>query len=85
MNGELVRSAASVGKGSFLDQVAGDPSLTNRQKFQTLYRAALSRLPTSEEADACNHLMAAREGDVASTLQDIWWAVLNSNEFILVH
>jgi hypothetical protein len=27
----------------------------------------------------------ARKGDVAGALQDIWWAVLNSNEFILIH
>ena len=33
----------------------------------------------------CNELLAARGGDVVETLQDVWWAVLNSGEFILVH
>jgi hypothetical protein len=29
--------------------------------------------------------MGARKGDAAAALQDIWWAVLNSNEFIINH
>jgi hypothetical protein len=85
MNGELVRRASSVGQGSFLDQVARDPLLSNRQKIQRLYRAALARMPTREEAEVGNRLLEARRGDVLTTLQDVWWAVLNCNEFILVH
>jgi hypothetical protein len=27
----------------------------------------------------------ARKGDAIGALQDIWWAVLNSNEFIINH
>jgi len=30
-------------------------------------------------------LLGARKGDVAGALQDVWWAVLNSNEFIINH
>jgi hypothetical protein len=29
--------------------------------------------------------LGARRGDVAAALQDVWWAVLNSNEFIINH
>ena len=32
-----------------------------------------------------NQLMKARKGDAVGALQDIWWAVLNSNEFIINH
>jgi hypothetical protein len=50
-----------------------------------LYRAALGRLPGEDEARVCNELLHARNGNVVATLEDIWWAVLNSGEFILVH
>jgi len=85
MNGELVRRACSTGSGSFLDTIANDESLSNRKKIGYLYRAALARRPSKEETKVCNALLASRKGDVVGTLQDIWWAVLNSNEFILVH
>ncbi|MCA9236691.1 MAG: DUF1553 domain-containing protein [Planctomycetales bacterium] len=85
MNGELVARATRTGGGSFLAKIAGDPGLTDREKINYLYRAALARTPTREESKACNALLAARGGDVPETLADVWWAVLNSNEFILVH
>jgi hypothetical protein len=85
MNGDLIRRACSTGSGSFLDNVASDADLSNRDKINYLYLAALSRQPTRDETNICNDLLAARAGDVVGTLQDIWWAVLNSNEFILIH
>jgi len=85
MNGELVRRACSADSGGFLDQVANDAELSDREKINYLYRAALSRLPGKDETNVCNELLAARYGNVVETLQDVWWAVLNSNEFILIH
>ena len=85
MNGDLVRRACSIDSGSFLDQVANNWELSSREKINYLYRAALARLPSGEETTVCNALLASRKGDVVGTLQDIWWAVLNSNEFILIH
>ena len=85
MNGDLVQRACSTGSGSFLDTIANDASLSNREKISYLYRAALARRPTKEETKTYNDLLASRGGEVIGTLQDIWWAVLNSNEFILIH
>ena len=85
MNGNLIRRACSTDSGSFLDQVANNEKLSNRQKIHYLYRAALARLPSQEETTICNALLTSRQGDVVGTLQDIWWAMLNSNEFILIH
>ncbi len=85
MNGDLVRRASRTGSGSFLDQVATNPQFSNREKINHLYRAALARQPTKEEKRIGNDLLEARGGNVVGTLQDIWWAVLNSNEFILIH
>ncbi len=83
-NGELIKEATSVGKGGFLDKVASS-GMSPAQKIDALYLAALARTPSSKERQVATALLAARKGDVAGALQDVWWAVLNSNEFIINH
>ncbi len=85
MNGELMKQALNVDKGGFLHRVANDPKLNNAGKITELYLAALARKPTAAEIGDANQLLVARHLDAAAALQDIWWAVLNSNEFILNH
>ena len=85
MNGELVNNAVNIDKGSFLHRVATDLKMPNAVKIDHLYRAALARKPTPQEITLANELLLARGGDAAAAMQDIWWAVLNSNEFILNH
>jgi hypothetical protein len=83
-NGDLIKRATSSDKGSFLWKVAnGD--LKPAQKVEHLFLAGLARKPTPAEVTAANTLWTYRKGDLVSTLQDMWWAVLNSNEFILNH
>jgi len=83
-NGELIKTAIGTGKGGFLDSVASSGA-SNAEKINSLYLAALARRPTAREVDVANTLMVAKKGDAISALQDVWWAVLNSNEFILNH
>jgi hypothetical protein len=85
MNGPLVRRATGNQRGSMLARVAENPQLNNAKKIRHLYLAAFSRRPTRQEVALSNELLAARDGDVGAALQDIWWALLNSNEFILIH
>jgi hypothetical protein len=83
-NGDLMKNAVSTGKGGFLDKIAGS-SMSNASKIETLYMAALARKPSAPELSVANQMVAARKGDVVGALQDVWWAVLNSNEFIIKH
>jgi hypothetical protein len=83
-NGELIKQATSTGKGGFLDKVATS-SMSPSQKIDVLYKAALGRVPAAKERQMATALLGARKGDVAAALQDVWWAVLNSNEFIINH
>jgi Protein of unknown function (DUF1549)/Protein of unknown function (DUF1553) len=85
MNGQLVQRATGDQRGSMLARVAENPDMNNAAKIQHLYLAAFARRPTRQEITLSNELLAARQGDVGATLQDIWWALLNSNEFILIH
>ena len=83
-NGELIKQATATGKGGFLDRVAAS-DMKNAAKIDLLYQAALARKPQGREISEANAMLAARKGDAVGALQDIWWAVLNSNEFIINH
>jgi len=83
-NGELMQRATSLEEGTFLHRIATG-TMKNSAKIEYLYLAALARRPNAAEIKLANELLAARGGDAAAALQDIWWAVLNSNEFILNH
>jgi hypothetical protein len=104
MNGELIRSAISGERGSFLRTVYdGDlpewadakrakplktlPSLkTPPGKIEVLYLTALSRRPTPGEIRTLEAAYQRAGGrNPVAAFQDVFWAVLNSNEFILNH
>lgn len=85
MNGELIRRATGNQPGSMLYRVAHDPKMDNAAKIRYLYLAALARMPSRQELSISNELLLARGGNVGAALQDIWWALLNTNEFILNH
>ena len=83
-NGDLMRRATSSEKGGCGYTIA--PSeLRHAKKIERLYLAGLARRPTRRETAAANHLLVARQGDTMAALQDVWWAILNSNEFIFNH
>lgn len=84
-NGDLIKKATSSEKGSFLSEIAGNKTMKPADKINHLFLAGLGRLPNKLELEIANKLLIARQGDTAAALQDVWWAVLNSNEFIFNH
>ena len=82
-NGELIREATSLDSDGFLARVVVNSRLSPEKKVHYLFQAALSRQATRDELTMANNLLMARGGDLPEALQDVWWAVLNSNEFIL--
>ncbi len=83
-NGDLIQKATSIEPGTFLHKLATN-DMKPAQRIDHLYLCALARRPTGPEKQLAGALVAARGGDVAAAMQDIWWALLNSNEFILNH
>jgi len=83
MNGDLVKEAVSAKPGSYLHTMAAnagkasDSVLINR-----LYSAALGRKATPGELAGLKKFMGRDRG---SFYQDLYWALLNSNEFIVNH
>ncbi|MCU0706957.1 MAG: DUF1549 and DUF1553 domain-containing protein [Pirellula sp.] len=83
-NGELIRDAISLEPGSWLHQLSQNKA-SPQEKVQYLFLAGLGRKPRPEELSIATQLMEARKRDVGGMLQDLWWAILNSNEFIFNH
>ncbi len=84
MNGPLMRRVTSADESRFLKQLAVS-SLPNESKVAHLFLAALSRAPSTKERRAALALLERDGADPTGALEDIWWALLNSNEFLLDH
>lgn len=83
-NGELIREAISTEPGSWLGTIAQQKGSV-AEKVQVLFLTGLGRRPRSEELSIANQLLVARKNDMNGMMQDLWWAILNSNEFIFNH
>ncbi len=84
MNGDLVREATSDQPGSLLADLAASP-LKPEERIDRLYLAALSRKPTKRERTLALELWRGKAPQAVEPLQDVWWALLNANEFVLNH
>lgn len=84
-NGELIQQAVSGANGSLLNRVGGNAKLSDQQKIDFLYLTALSRRPTRNETTLAQQSWRAHNGNTVEALQDVYWAMLNTNEFILQH
>ena len=61
-----------------------DGQANDQQVIETLYVRSLCRKPTPEETQALTALVAASP-DRPQALEDIFWALLNSREFLFNH
>jgi Protein of unknown function (DUF1553)/Protein of unknown function (DUF1549) len=88
MNGELMANATGGKSGSFLANVlqASQRGTGNPYNFvvSRMYFAALGRPPSRHEM-ARSHEFLASSPDTIQIMEDIFWSLLNSNEFVLNH
>jgi hypothetical protein len=87
MNGKLVDDATVLERSETLAAVADAPFLDAAGKVETLYLATLSRKPRPEESARLVRYVeqGGPSGDRQRALADVFWALLNSGEFILNH
>lgn len=81
INGETAEGKIRAG-GSLQKLVAAGQ--TPPQIIEQLFLRALSRKPSSQEMEKFNGLLAA-DPDAAKVLEDVFWALLNSREFLFNH
>ncbi len=82
----LLNGNATQGKIQQGRSISGwlDSGLTVAQAIEQIYVRSLSRLPTQAESDTLTK-MVAEAGDPTTGLEDAFWAVLNSREFMFNH
>ena len=85
MNSELIDNAVNAERGSHLHTVLSGPG-RDAAKIQKLYLTVLSRPPDRVESSRLNRILGTYGANQKlMAYQDLFWALLNSNEFIFVH
>jgi len=84
MNGQFVSDATGLEKSATLSAVAEFPLMTPAERIEALYLAALSRKPRAEELDRLVNYVetGGAAKDPKKALSDVFWALLNSSEFL---
>ena len=87
MNSQLMGDVTSLQRSETLAAVTEAPFLDTAGKVEALFLASLSRKPTAEESRRL--VKYVNDGGAAKNqkkaLADVFWALLNSPEFILNH
>ena len=96
MNGKITSDATSLEHSETLAALLDAPFLSTADRIETLYLAALSRKPNVKELDRTmrfidDAVQSAKAGDDAKSrrvayngaVADVFWAILNSSEFVL--
>lgn len=85
MNGPLVEKAISAEKGGYLYNVLANPQFrSDNNKIQALFVSALGRIPSRYELSQMSSAIRSNPNKLGG-YQDLYWALLNSNEFIINH
>lgn len=95
MNGKLVEKALETSPGTYLGEVVRRRA-DDKEKIRELCLAVLSRPPTANELTNMRKLVRQDAAQIASRgtnrqtaeadgYQDLFWALLNSNEFSVIH
>lgn len=89
MNGELMSRAVGDQPGNFLSHVLDQARLQRkvpplRYAVEMVYLAAYARSPSPKELRRAQTFLESNP-DTLAVIQDLFWALLNSNEFVLNH
>jgi hypothetical protein len=87
MNGETITGATALENSKTLAAVLDYPLLDTEGRIETLYLATLSRPPRKEElVRLTEYIESSGEVDQQKkALADVFWALLNSSEFLFNH
>jgi hypothetical protein len=84
MNGRFIADATSLARSETLAAVADAPFLSTAERVEVLFLATLSRRPRADEAVRFTRYVEER-APAREALADVFWALLNSGEFLLNH
>jgi hypothetical protein len=82
-NGETILDKLAAKDGKIESLVGGDRP--NYQIIEELYLSALSRYPTDNEMQQMLDILASNKDQRRQVVEDMYWAVLSSREFLFNH
>jgi len=87
MNGKFMDDVTSLERSEMLAAVTDGPFRDDAQRIEALYLATLSRKPRPQETDRLVRYVAGGgpAHDSKKALGDVFWALLNSGEFVTIH
>ncbi len=83
-NGDMIKAATTTAKGGLINTIIRSP-MSDSQKVETLFWKGLGRKPKTAELKLAQSLVNSNGGNFAEGLRDMWWVILNTNEFIFIH
>lgn len=87
MNGQFIADATGLERSTTLSAIADFPLLSTSDRIQALYLSAVSRPPRPDELGRLTKYVDAGgpKQDPKQALADVFWALLNSSEFLFNH
>ena len=87
MNGQFIASVTDLLQSRTLSAIADFPGDSNAERIENLFIVTLSRKPTTQEMKRFGEYVdsGGPEKDSRKALADVFWALLNSSEFLFNH
>lgn len=87
MNGTFTATATSLEQSATLTAIVDFPLIDDGQRIDALFLAAVSRYPRPHERERLVRYVASGgpTGNSRAALADLFWALLNSSEFLFNH
>ena len=91
MNGSFVGTATNPNRSQLLSAVLEAPFFDERSRIEAIYLATLARMPTAKELEKAEYFIErASTGDDlkkarSEAIADVFWALINSTEFVFNH
>jgi hypothetical protein len=87
MNGRFISDATSLNRSATLAAVIDAPFFSMEERIDTLYLAALSRLPSADERERLASYVqrGGSDNNQNMALADVFWAILTPSEFLFNH
>jgi hypothetical protein len=87
MNGEFLATHTDLEQSQTLAAIVNAPFMSDADRVETLFLSTLSRKPTADERTKFVQYVESggATNDSKAALTDVFWALLNSSEFLLNH